>query len=469
MRTGLLALAALIALVGTAFASRAPQLDLADFSYAVTAAGHLNKTAVCVARDGDAAHGWRMAGLGSYQGFDWSLNGSRFAVAFSRRSTGPILTAEADPSAGFRALTSPRLATEDDSAPKWSPDSRAVAFARYIFFGPHVDYRRFGMWLVDVRTGRERHLSRRFPTAIAWSPDGQHLAVRFHEDLSLFAASGRLEWTISRGEGSSGEIAWSPSGDLLAARFGREVLLLTPQRTPVARITRPDTELGSLEVGLGWSPDGRQLALGGGEVYDRSGAPTGRYAAATSWEAVAFAPTWSPEGTAVVFERARPTRVVWRYGSDLQTLAADLYATRMPGGEPTALTTTAGIDEEGVVFRPARVSGTAGTARACMRVGTPGRDVIYGIRQDEFISTGADDDVLIGRSGSDLLLAGDGNDVVRAGGGRDEVVGGRGNDRFYARDRRADLISGGPGFDRAWVDRRDRVSAVERVYRVGRR
>jgi Ca2+-binding RTX toxin-like protein len=104
-----------------------------------------------------------------------------------------------------------------------------------------------------------------------------------------------------------------------------------------------------------------------------------------------------------------------------------------------------------------------------MRVGTPGRDVIYGIWQDEFISAGAGDDVLIGRSGSDLLLAGDGNDVVRAGGGRDEVVGGRGNDRFSARDRRVDLISGGPGFDSAWVDRRDRISAVERVYRAGRR
>ena len=465
MRTVLVALTACIALAGAASASRAPQLALADFSYAVTASRHLDKTAVCVASDGDAAHSSRMAGLGYSQGFDWSPDGGRFAVAFTRRSTGAILTAQADPSAGFRRLTSPRFRTEDDSMPRWSPDGRTVAFARYIFFGPRVDYRRFGLWVVNVRTRRERQLSRRFPTAIAWSPSGGHFAVRFSEDISLFTGGGRLLWTISRGEEDRGEVAWAPTGDVLAARFDREILILTPQRTPVATITRLDTELDELEDGLSWSPDGRLLAVGGGAVYDRSGRPAGRYAPPTTWEAVAFAPKWSPDGTVVLFERARPVRVGSRYTTELQTLAPDLYATRWPGGEPISLTATPGVSEGDIVFRPARTGGTAGAGGRCMFFGTPGKDVVSGTEQEDLVIAGPGDDVLLGRGGNDLLLAQEGNDVVRAGAGRDEVVGGRGDDRLYTRDREKDAISGGPGRDRAWVDRRDRASGVERLFR----
>ena len=459
------ALAATVVLAGTASASRPPQLDLADFSYAVTARSYLNKTAVCVARGGDAADGWRLAGLGYYRGFDWSPDGGTVAVALTRRFSGPILVARADPSGGLRAISRPRLATEDDSAPKWSPDGRTVAFARTVSFGPRVDYSRGGLWTVDVSTRRERQVSRRFPTDIAWSRGGEHLAARFGEDLSLFTRDGQLEWTISRGEGKRGEVEWSPSGELLAATFGRETLVLTPERTPVATITRPDTELGPLEQGMSWSPDSRLLALGGGVVYDRNGDPAGRYAPESSTEAVAFAPKWTADGAVIVFERARPARIVWRYGNTLVTLAADLYATRLADGSPTALTATPGIDESDVVFRPARGGGTAGTAYACLHVGSARRDVVYGSAQDDLVSAGPGNDLIYGRGGDDLLLAGDGNDVVSAGVGRDVVVGDRGRDRLDTRDRSADLLTGGPGRDRARVDRRDRVTGVESVSR----
>jgi RTX calcium-binding nonapeptide repeat (4 copies)/WD40-like Beta Propeller Repeat len=461
------ALTACIALTGAASAGRAPRLDLADFSYSVTVSRFWHKTAVCVARGGDAAHGWRMAGLGPYGGLDWSPDGSRFAVALERPpAPSRIWVAPAGvTSTGLRPLTAPRPRTEDDRLPAWSPAGTRIAFARFVGFGPGVEYRRTGLWTVEVASRRERQVFGRSPSALAWSPGGRHLAVRFFEDLSLFTDDGQLLWTISRGEGSLGEVAWSPTGDLLAARFGRETLILTPERTPVATITRLDTELDDLESGLSWSPDGRRLALGGGAVYDRSGQPAGRYAPPTTWAAVAFAPKWSPDGTAVVFERARPVRIVSRYSNVLSTLAGDLYATRFPGGEPTALTTTPGIDERDVVFRPARAGGTAGTAGDCVHVGTPRRDVIYGNDQEDLVTTGAGDDVLLGAGGNDVLLAGEGNDVVRGGPGRDDVLGGRGNDRFFTRDGRVDRVSGGSGRDRAWADRNDRVDGVERIFR----
>jgi hypothetical protein len=471
VRTALLLLAACIALAGTASASRTQQLDLADFSYSVTVSRYWHKTAVCVARGGDAARGWRMAGgLGSYSGFDWSPDGSRFVVSLERTSgPGRIWIAPAGTTAGLRSLTAPRPRTEDDRAPAWSPDGAMVAFARFVGFGPGVDYRRLGLWVVDVRSRRQRQLSGRWPTRIAWSPGGDHLAVRFSEDLSLFTSEGRLLWTISRGEQSLGEVAWSPTGDVLAARFGRETLVLTPGRTPVATITRPDTELDELEHGMSWSPDGRLLAVGGGAIFDRAGRPAGRYAPPTTWAGVAFAPRWSPDGTAILFQRARPARVGSRYTNELGTLASDLYATRLPGGDPTALTSTPGVDERDIVFRPARVGGTAGTAGTCVHVGTRGRDVVYGSSQEDLVTAGAGNDVLLGQGGNDVLVAGDGNDLVRAGAGRDDVFGDAGRDRFYTRDSSVDRISGVPGVDRAWADRRDRMDGVERRYLPARR
>ncbi|HET7857068.1 MAG TPA: hypothetical protein VFL41_11485 [Gaiellaceae bacterium] len=469
MRTALPALAACIALVGSASAGGTPRVELADFAYSVTVNRFWHKAAVCVARGGDALQGWRLAGLGEYGGLDWSPDGGRFVVALER-PPGPsrIWIAPAGGSAGLRPLSAPRPRTEADRLPAWSPDGSRVAFDRFVGFGPGVDYRRTGLWTVDVASRRERQLSGRAPTGIAWSPNGQLLAVRFLEDLSLLTADGRLLWTISRAEGELGEVAWSPSGDLLAARFGRETLILTPDRTPVATITRSDTELDQLEQGLSWSPNGRLLALGGGAVFDRNGQPAGRYGPKTTWSAVAFAPKWSPDGTAIVFQRARPVRVVSRYSSEIGTLAGDLYATRFPG-EPTALTATSGVDERDVVFRPARAGGTAGTAGDCVYVGTRGRDVVYGTDQEDLVTTGPGNDVLLGAGGNDVLIAGDGNDVVRAGPGRDDVFGGRGNDRFFTRDDRVDRVSGGAGFDRAWADRRDRLDGVERRYLSGRR
>jgi len=119
-------------------------------------------------------------------------------------------------------------------------------------------------------------------------------------------------------------------------------------------------------------------------------------------------------------------------------------------------------------------------AGACTIVGTPGPDLLFGTpRRDVICGLGGNDvldgnsgnDVLKGGPGSDLLNGGDGNDVLFGGlgndklqgdHGRDAIYGGAGNDTFFAWDGFADMLNGGPGIDRAFHDKLDRVYGVER-------
>jgi Ca2+-binding RTX toxin-like protein len=55
--------------------------------------------------------------------------------------------------------------------------------------------------------------------------------------------------------------------------------------------------------------------------------------------------------------------------------------------------------------------------------------------------------------------------VLVGGRGRDVTIGGSGADTLLARDRQRDRIYGGPGRDRARIDRRlDVLQRIERVF-----
>jgi Tol biopolymer transport system component len=441
-----------------------PQPRLWDFAYSVTVRSFGFRSAICVARDGNALEGRRLAGLGEAAGTSWSPDGSRVAIALNGGLNPAIRVARADGKV-FRRLSRPRAQTEIDTLPDWSSDGTTVAFSRYVFFGPGHDYRRFGLWVVDVDSRAEHHFSEELPTSTDWSPSGDRLAVRFSGDLSLFSKGGKRLWTITSPTENSGDLAWSPTGDLLAAVFGGEVRLITPDGTVVRTIARPDGQLQQLETGLSWSSDGRRLAVGGGVIFNRDGSLVGRYAPASTRQAVSFEPRWAPDGSMIVYDRARAVYVSSRYSTYLITGAADLYAFAPATGGTARLTSTPGVNERGVVFRPGRIGGAAGRAMKCMREGTGRRDVIYGTAGPDLVNAGPGNDVVHGRGGGDLIVGGDGNDVLVGGAGRDELWGDRGNDRLFARDGLLDFVHGGAGFDRARADRRDSVTGVERAYR----
>jgi dipeptidyl aminopeptidase/acylaminoacyl peptidase len=371
--------------------------------FAFTAALGPGASAVCFNGSSDVAHARRLTGIG-YAETAWSPDGKRLAVAGGRTNTNPI---RVETAAGrkLKPVTSPRLATEDDSNPAWSADGKTIAFSRYVFYGPHTDYRRAGIWTVDVATRRQRQLERSFADVLAWSPTGDVIAA----DL-----------------GNTG---------------GREVIeFLSPGGTVVSRF---ELALGEFDQGASWSPDGKLLAVGGGAIIDRTGAIVARYAPPSTDAAASLIPSWAADGS-ILFERGA---TVYDARTNVRTLGkTDLYLAPAGGGPAVRLTQTPTVSEQTPAARPGS-SPRAGTAQPCVRVGTRGKDVLRGT------------------AGEDLIDGLGGNDVLRGGGGRDVLFGGPGNDRIYARDGKQDRVDGGPGRDRAWVDRRDHVSGVERVYR----
>jgi hypothetical protein len=104
----------------------------------------------------------------------------------------------------------------------------------------------------------------------------------------------------------------------------------------------------------------------------------------------------------------------------------------------------------------------AGDAGADTVLGAGGNDAASGGPGADRVAGGPGNDRLGGDGGADRLSAGSGADVLTGGAGADRLHGGSGADVLNARDGRRDVVIGGPGRDRARIDRGvDLVVGVE--------
>ncbi len=206
---------------------------------------------------------------------------------------------------------------------------------------------------------------------------------------------------------------------------------------------------------------------------------------------------WVEYGRTTAYGR-RTARI--SVGSGTNPVAVDALLTRLQPGvrnhfrvvASSSAGTSYGVDKS---FRTVPVYAhrlrctIVGTQGNDLLVGTPGRDVICGLGGNDRIRGGGGNDVLIGGNGNDILSGGDGNDRLYGdagadtlwgdrgadlleggagpdrligGTGRDTMYGGTGDDRLFAADGYRDLVAGGRGYDRASVDRHDRLSSIER-------
>ena len=96
--------------------------------------------------------------------------------------------------------------------------------------------------------------------------------------------------------------------------------------------------------------------------------------------------------------------------------------------------------------------------------GGPGADWLTAGEERAVLDGGTGEDKLVGAEGDDLLRGGDGNDTIDGADGRDRIEAGAGDD-LLAPDgyehANADVVDGGPGFDRIEGDYSSRFSDTD--------
>jgi Tol biopolymer transport system component len=181
----------------------------------------------------------------------------------------------------------------------------------------------------------------------SWSPDGRTLAwltTTLHGHLVFVSVSpGGLEgrsdpFEIGEGLKTLG-VAWSPDGSEVAIGIHRSILLgAVPTATPTP-IALPSanwltTILGSRpSVQIAWSPDGTRIAFGAARrtanstvesyvgIYELATGEFSRLASVTSC-CRSVAPAWSPDGSRIAYISGRTILLVSADGTHLTNVPA---------------------------------------------------------------------------------------------------------------------------------------------------
>ena len=217
--------------------------------------------------------------------------------------------------------------------PAWSPDGTSLA------------YLADGGLVVGTLDGRSSRIASCRPPAClgfgppAWSPDGSAIAFGWSgergDTLAVVDPDGTSERVVAELV-VEGTPAWSPDGRLLAVpSAGRIVVLDAGDGSVTSSIGFP----GDLGERLSWSPDGETFVVAGrsdGEtgvflVPVAEGAAPSLLTACPDTACVDLDPSWSPDGSRVVFTRGRCDVP----GGDCFT--GDLHALPPAGGEPVVV------------------------------------------------------------------------------------------------------------------------------------
>ena len=256
-----------------------------------------------------------------------------------------------------------------DTAPRWSPDGRTLAFlsdrdAEGAEAGaPWSPDTVAQLYLLPLAGGEPRRVTalRHGAKPAVWAPDGAAIAFRAAVDVSIAATAESVGPPVA-GRASSGA-AFRPrvvtraqyKGDGFGYTFDRchQIFVLTLRDGSVRQLTHDDVE----HTRPAWSPDGRHL------VFARARAGAGDYSLFDLWTigagggetrqltrevGRAVAPAWSPDGAWIAC-----------FGHDEQEAGVGdpmvrVWLVPAAGGPPRRL--TGGYDRAAVLGRPLEVS-----------------------------------------------------------------------------------------------------------------
>lgn len=256
--------------------------------------------------DGSGEHRLRTGRPGDNVEPDWSPDGTRLAFNTTRGGSPEVLY-EYDVTTGTtRQLVACERPCLTDWDPAYSPDGERIAFERGLrplVNGVPSDC---GIWIADLRTGRQRQLTSQteppcdpHEIGLVWSPDGKRLA--FWREVP------------------------SASGELRTA-----IYTVAVDGTGEQRLTKPDMVAGE----PAYSPDGKWMVFSTYPLHDELEGDSQLYRMRpdgsgmemlTVFKGVrATQPSYSPDGEWIIFAAAYAARI-------------DLWAIPADGGTPVVV------------------------------------------------------------------------------------------------------------------------------------
>ncbi len=261
----------------------------------------------------------------------------RIAVTSIQDGNQELYVLDANGANGLRLTTTP----ESELFPALSPDARRVAFIRRTGTGASATER---LYLIDIESRVELPLTEQLFDASnpTWSPNGQHVAFtcslegQMGDELCVVNVDGSNLHVVQDGAGFT-FLALYPDWDPTSDRISHVADFSNPDGF-FAFVASSGNGLGGVTTGQelaiapAWSPDGNRIAFArfvqDGNIFIADAA-TGASTPLTTGLGMKNSPTWSRDGSSVLYEQG-----------------GNLYRVSASGGVPQQLTTG------GVFFNP---------------------------------------------------------------------------------------------------------------------